>query len=66
MNEDKIEEFDNLMQAGLDEVATDGAESDIAIEYFTDAAFVLNSIEDSSLRESLATKYEINPLDYAQ
>lgn len=60
---DKIEEFDNLMQAGLNE----GLAGDLstAEEYFGDAAYVLNSIEDESIRKSLETKYDVNPLNYA-
>ena len=62
--ENEIEEFDNLMQAGLDEIAVDDKE--LAEEYFSDAAFVLNKIEDKGLKEKLATKYTVNPLDFAK
>lgn len=62
--QNKIDEFDNLMQAGLDEVAT--GDTEIAEEYFNDAAYVLNQIEDGSLKEGLATKYIVDPRDFAQ
>lgn len=62
--QDKIEEFDNLMQAGLDEVAV--GDTELAEEYFSDAAYVLNQIEDESLKEELATKYTVDPRDFAQ
>ena len=60
---DKIEEFDNLMQAGLDEIAVDDSET--ASEYFSDAAYVLNEIEDQKLKTELEHKYTVNPLDFA-
>lgn len=59
-----LEEYDNLMQAGLDEVAT--GDTEIAEEYFSDAAYVLNQIEDEALKEELATKYTVDPRDFAQ
>ena len=62
--QNKIEEFDSLMQAGLDEVATGDTET--AEEYFSDAAYVLNQIENESLKEELATKYTVDPRDFAQ
>lgn len=60
---DLIEEFDILMQAGFDELAVDDME--IAEEYFSDAAHVMNKIEDQEVRNELANKYSINPLDFA-
>lgn len=62
--QDKIDEFDNLMQAGLDEVAV--GDTELAEEYFSDAAYVLNQVEDESLKEELATKYIVDPRDFAQ
>lgn len=62
--EELIEEYHNLMRAGLDEIAVDDTE--IAEEYFSDAAFVLNKIEDKKTREELATIYTVNPLDFAR
>lgn len=59
---DLIDEFDNLMQAGLDEIAVDDKEN--AEEYFADACFVLRKIPDDNLRKELSQKYEINPYDY--
>lgn len=61
--QDKIDEFDNLMQAGLDEVAV--GDTELAEEYFSDAAYVLNQIKDEALKEELANKYMVNPYDYA-
>lgn len=61
--EDLIEEYHNLMRAGLDEIAINDTE--IAEEYFSDAAFVLNKIEDKEIRDKLATTYTVNPLDFA-
>ena len=61
--EELIEEYHNLMRAGLDEIAVDDTE--IAEEYFSDAAFVLNKIEDKEIRDKLATTYTVNPLDFA-
>lgn len=60
-----IEEFDILMQAGFDELAVDDME--IAEEYFSDAAHVLEQIyeHDQELYEELANKYSVNPLDFA-
>lgn len=60
---DLIEEYDNLMQAGLDEVAVDDFET--AAEYFSDAASVLNKISHEGIRAELANKYIVNPYDYA-
>ncbi len=62
--EELIEEYHNLMQAGLDEIAVDDTE--IAEEYFSDAAFVLNKIKDTKTKEELATTYTVNPLDFAR
>lgn len=62
--QDQIEEFDMLMQAGLDEVAT--KDYDIAEDYFSDAAYVLNQIDNEHVRKMLENKYTINPLDFAK
>lgn len=59
-----IEEFDNLMQAGLDEVATGDQET--AEEYFSDAAYVLNKVTDDNIKKALAERYTVNPLDFAK
>ena len=56
------EEFDNLMQAGLDELAVGDTEN--ATEYFSDAASVIANLEDET-KEELCNKYEVNPLDFA-
>lgn len=61
---DLIEEFDCLMQAGLDELAVNDME--LAEEYFSDAAHVMNKVEDQEVRNELANKYLINPLDFAK
>lgn len=61
--QDLIEEYDNLMQAGLDEVAVN--EMETAAEYFSDAAYVLNKIAHEGIRAELANKYMVNPYDYA-
>ena len=60
---DIIEEFDNLMQAGLDELAVNDKE--LAEEYFSDAAHVLSKVQDKRWHDELATKYTVNPLDFA-
>ena len=57
------EEFDSLMQAGLDEVAVH--EYETAAEYFSDAAYVLNKIANEGIKAELANKYEVNPYDFA-
>ena len=62
--QERIEEYHNLMRAGLDEVAIQ--EYETAAEYFSDAAFVLNKIEDKEIRDKLATTYTVNPLDFAR
>lgn len=62
--EELIEEYHNLMRAGLDEIAINDTE--IAEEYFSDAAFVLNKIKDTKIKEELATMYTVNPLDFAR
>lgn len=62
--QDKIEEFDNLMQAGLDEIAV--GDTELAEEYFSDAAYILNQIKDSKIKKELELKYTINPLDFAK
>lgn len=59
-----IEEYDNLMQAGLHEVATE--DFDLAEEYFSDAAHILRKINDETLRKQLELKYTINPFDFEQ
>lgn len=61
--QDLIEEYDNLMQAGLDEVAVQ--EYETAAEYFSDAAYVLNKITHEGIRAELANKYMVNPYDFA-
>lgn len=60
----QIEEYHNLMRAGLDEVAVQ--EYETAAEYFSDAAFVLNKIDNEGIRAELANMYEVNPYDYAR
>lgn len=50
------------MQAGLDELATDDLE--LAEDYFSDAAYVLNQIEDEKIKKELQFKYTINPMDF--
>lgn len=62
--ENLVEEFDSLMQAGLDEVAV--GDMELAEEYFSDACYVLNQIEDKELVKQLENKYSINPRDFAQ
>lgn len=59
-----LEEYDNLMQAGLDELAVGDTEN--AEEYFSDAAYVLNKVADPTLRSELENRYTINPLDFAK
>jgi hypothetical protein len=59
---EQIEEFNSLMQAGLEEIG----DQEVAEEYFSDAASVLNKIEDKRLKETLANSYSVNPLDFAQ
>jgi hypothetical protein len=58
--EETIEEFDNLMQAGLDDVAV----GDLETEYFSDAAYVIKDLP-KELKDKLCNKYEINPMDFA-
>lgn len=62
--EEQIEEFDNLMQAGLDEAAT--GDYDLAEEYFSDAAHVLQKVQNTDIKKQLELKYSVNPLDFAQ
>lgn len=62
--ENLVEEFDSLMQAGLDEVAV--GDMELAEEYFSDACYTLNQIEDKELVKELENKYSINPRDFAQ
>ncbi len=62
--QERIEEYHNLMRAGLDEVAVQ--EYETATEYFSDAAFVLNKIDNEGIRAELANMYEVNPYDYAR
>ena len=62
--QEQIEEYHNLMRAGLDEVAVQ--EYETAAEYFSDAAFVLNKIDNEGIRDELANTYEVNPYDYAR
>lgn len=62
--QEQIEEYHNLMRAGLDEVAIQ--EYETAAEYFSDAAFVLNKIDNEGIRAELANMYEVNPYDYAR
>ena len=57
-----VEEFDNLMQAGLDELAVGDTEN--ATDHFSDAACVISNLSDD-LKEELCSKYEVNPLDFA-
>ena len=51
------------MQAGFDEVAV--GDTDTAEEYFGDAAYVLNQINNKQLQQELQNTYTINPLDFA-
>lgn len=62
--QERIEEYHNLMRVGLDEVAVQ--EYETAAEYFSDAAFVLNKIDNEGIRAELANMYEVNPYDYAR
>lgn len=62
--QEQIEEYHNLMRAGLDEVAVQ--EYEIAADYFSDAAYVLNKIDNEGIRAELANMYEVNPYDYAR
>ena len=62
--EERIEEYHNLMRAGLDEVAVQ--EYETAADYFSDAAYVLNKIDNEGIRAELANMYEVNPYDYAR
>lgn len=62
--QEQIEEYHNLMRAGLDEAAVQ--EYETAAEYFSDAAFVLNKIDNEGIRAELANMYEVNPYDYAR
>jgi len=57
------EEFHNLMQCGLDELAVHDME--LAEEYFSDACYVLNQIEDEQVVKELEQHYTINPRDFA-
>lgn len=62
---DLIEEFDSLMQAGLDEVAVDDTE--VAEEYFSDAAYIINQVRqlNEEKAKELENKYTVNPMDFA-
>ena len=62
--QERIEEYHNLMRAGLDEVAVQ--EYETAADYFSDAAYVLNKIANEGIRAELANMYEVNPYDYAR
>lgn len=62
--QDLVEEFHSIMQAGLDEVAV--GDMEMAEEYFSDACYVLNQIEDKELVKELENYYTINPRDFAQ
>ena len=59
------EEFDSLMQAGLDEVAVDDTE--VAEEYFSDAAYIVNQVRklNEEKAKELENKYIVNPMDFA-
>ena len=59
-----LEEYDNLMQAGFDELAIGDTEN--AEEYFSDAAYVLNKVIDPVIKQELENRYTINPLDFAK
>ena len=59
-----LEEYDNLMQAGFDELAVGDTEN--AEEYFSDAAYVLNKVTDPVIKQELENRYTINPLDFAK
>ena len=60
------EEFDNLMKAGLDEVAVDDTE--VAEEYFSDAAYIINKVRklNEEKAKELENKYTVNPMDFAK
>ena len=62
--QDVIEEYDILMQAGLE--CAEIGESESAESYFSDAVYVIKDIEDIELKAKLLDKYEINPMDFAQ
>lgn len=62
--EDLKEEYINLMQAGLDEVAI--GEMETAEDYFSDAAYVLNQISHEGIRAELANMFTVNPYDFAR
>lgn len=58
------EEYDNLMQAGYDEIAV--GDTELAEDYFSDAAYVVNQITDETIKQQLLAKYSVNPLDFAK
>lgn len=55
-----IEEVKTLIQAGQENIY----DMEIAEEYFRDAGSVLLTIEDEKLRNEIAAKFDINPLDF--
>ena len=59
-----IEEYDNLMRAGLDEVAV--GDNELAEDYFSDAAYVVNKVDDENIKQQLISRYTVNPLDFAR
>ena len=57
-----VEEYHSLMQAGLNELP----DIEVAEEYFSDACYVLNQIQDKQITQQLEQYYSINPRDFAQ
>lgn len=56
-----IDEFKSLMEAGLNELP----DYEVASEYFGDACYVLNQIEDEQVVKKLENLYMVNPRDFA-
>ena len=62
--QDKVDEFKSLMQEAI-ECAGMGWYDD-AQEYFSDACYVLNEIDNEHVRNKLENLFSVNPYDFAQ
>lgn len=64
ISRDQIEEINQIMKYAMEEIAQNDFE--LAEEYLADAAYLINKIEDEKQRNEIASKFSVNPLDYAK
>ena len=59
-----LQEIYNIRDYVTEEIANGNA--DLAEEYLSDAAYLINKIEDPKLKDRTINSFPANPLDYAK